>query len=253
MPKKVFCLAIIVLYQISKKQEVTEALDTSKHEKITKQDVDAMSAGTVLDLADIEKSVLERLFYQEKINDKIKQRINGKSYKENCDVPYVDLRYIRALYTDFQNRTCIGEMIVNQRIASDVVDILKELYEIRYPIERMVLVDEYNADDNASMEADNSSSFNFRYIDNTTSRSLHSDGLAIDINPFYNPYVRERNGRMQVLPQGAAQYADRAKDCIYYIKKDDACYKIFTAHGFRWGGDWNNSKDYQHFEKSKVE
>jgi hypothetical protein len=113
----------------------------------------------------------------------------------------------------------------------------------------MVLVDAYDANDITSMEADNSSAFNYRVIDRTTRLSNHSYGLAIDINPFYNPYVRKIDGKTLVLPEGAEEYADRDKECPYYIKQGDACYLAFTKRGFTWGGDWKNQKDYQHFEK----
>ncbi len=189
-------------------------------------------------------------FYYEKLSDRIKDRINGKSYKKNCDVPYEELRYVRVLYWGFDQKTHDGELIVNQSIAEDVIDIFKELYDKKYPIEQMVLVDDYDADDNASMAADNTSSFNYRTVDSMEHLSLHSYGLAIDINPLYNPYVRTMNGKPQVLPESGTKYADRTLNCSYYIDTNDACYKAFTKRGFTWGGDWKNSKDYQHFQKN---
>jgi len=214
-------------------------------------DIKQMAAGSVIEEAILESLVLDELFYLEEMNEDVKARINGKSYKENCDVPYEDLRYIRVLHKNFEGKTQIGEMIVNKSIAEDVVDIFKELYNTNYPIERMVLVDEYDADDNASMEANNTSAFNFRFIDGTTKRSNHSDGLAIDINPRYNPYVRTIDGKQNVLPANGEEYADRSMDNPYYIRKDDICYKAFIKRGFTWGGEWKSSKDYQHFQKDK--
>ena len=117
----------------------------------------------------------------EELNQEIINRINGKSYKENCDIPYSDLRYIRVLHIGFDGLTHIGEMIVNKAIAQDVIDIFWELYSISYPIEKMLLIDDYNADDLESMKDNNSSAFNFRFIEGTSKRSVHSDGLAIDI------------------------------------------------------------------------
>ena len=153
-----------------------------------------LAAGTVLESAALEGLEFDELFY-------IKTRINGKSYKDDCDVPYDDLRYIRVLHKNFEGKTQIGELIINKSVAEDVLDIFKELYDADYPIERMVLIDEYDAEDNTSMAANNSSAFNFRFVDGTTKRSSHSDGLAIDINPLYNPYVRTRNGKEVVLPE----------------------------------------------------
>lgn len=243
-----------ILVETEKEQDIIvaqakEQVDNSAGGIMTIADIKQMAAGTVLETSILEDLVVEELFHIEKINDDLKLRINGKSYKENCDVPYENLRYIRVLHKNFEDKTQIGEMIVNKSVAEDVVDIFKELYDANYPIERMVLVDEYDADDNASMEANNSSAFNFRFIDGTNKRSSHSDGLAIDINPLYNPYVRTIDGKQNVLPTNGVEYADRSLDNPYYIRKDDVCYKAFTKRGFSWGGEWKNSKDYQHFQK----
>ena len=100
-----------------------------------------------------------------------------------------------------------------------------------------------------SMSDNNSSCFCFRNVDGTKSLSKHARGLAVDINTRYNPYVRRRNGRLHVSPDNGRPYADRSKTFIYKIEKDDLLYRLFTEHGFRWGGNWNTMKDYQHFEK----
>lgn len=190
------------------------------------------------------------MFSIDYISEDIKDRINGKSYGEDCTISYEDLRYIKLLHWGFDDRPHEGELIVNKAIAEDIADIFRELYQHKYPIEKMLLIDEYGADDNASMTANNSSAFNYRVIDNGSGRlSNHSYGLAIDINPLYNPYVRTIDGKLVVSPEESDEYTDRSVDNPYYIIKDDICYKAFTARGFSWGGDWINSKDYQHFEK----
>lgn len=190
------------------------------------------------------------MFRFTELTPKIKDRITGISYPERCEVPYDELRYVEVLYWGFDGETHTGELIVNQAIAQDIVDIFVEFYEQKYPIEKMVLVDEFKADDNLSMAADNTSSFNYRPIDDGSGRlSLHSYGLAIDINPLYNPYVREVDGATVISPEEGAEYANRSADCEYYIRKDDICWKAFTSRGFTWGGDWKNQKDYQHFQK----
>ena len=191
-----------------------------------------------------------QMFYYDEITQEMKDRITGKSYAANCEVPYEELRYASVLYWGFDEETHTGELIVNKGVAEDIVEIFKELYEAQYPIERMELIDEYNADDNASMEADNTSAFNYRTIDDGSGRlSNHSYGLAIDINPLYNPYVRIIDGETVVSPESGTEYSDRTLDCEYYIKEGDACYRAFTEHGFTWGGEWKNQKDYQHFQK----
>lgn len=201
------------------------------------------------DLVEVIGQEESQMFFYEEISQEIMDRIEGKSYGENCDVPFEELRYVKVLYYGFDGETHNGELIVNKAIAQDIVDIFQELYEQQYPIERMVLVDEYDADDNTSMAADNTSAFNYRVIDGTNRISLHSYGLAIDINPLYNPYVRDMDGKTIVTPVNGAQYADRTLDCEYYIKKDDICYQAFISRGFTWGGEWKTQKDYQHFQK----
>lgn len=189
-------------------------------------------------------------FYPTMITEDIFARISGLSYKKNCTVPREELRYLKVLHYDFQGTVREGELIVNARIADDVANVFKELYDVRYPIEKIRLVDEYGADDNRSMADNNSSAFNFRTIDGSSKLSNHAQGFAIDVNPLYNPYVRTQNGVRQVLPDNAAAYADRTADHPYYIRKGDVCYQIFIKYGFSWGGEWENSKDYQHFEKT---
>ena len=188
-------------------------------------------------------------FYISQISDDIFAKMQGKSYKADCTIDREELRYVHILHTGFDGETKEGELIVNKAIADDVLAIFEELYLAKYPIEKVRLVDEYDADDEASMSDNNSSAFNFRTISHTTTISKHGLGMAIDINPLYNPYVKTVNGALSIEPANAAAYVDRSEDNPYRIDYDDLCYKLFTEHGFTWGGDWVHSKDYQHFEK----
>ena len=187
-------------------------------------------------------------FYISEITDEIFARIEGKSFKDECTLPREDLRYLHVLHKDIDGNVHEGEMIVNKRIAEDVLDILRELYENGYPIERMKLVDEYDADDELSMEDNNSSSFNFRFISHTTRISKHGLGLAVDINTLYNPYTKVVDGERIVEPVTGEPYLDREASFVYKIEKGDLCYNLFIEHGFEWGGEWTDRKDYQHFE-----
>lgn len=182
------------------------------------------------------------------ISDTLYERIYKKSYKQDCTVPLTDLSYLTVSYYGFDHVVHTGELIVNKDIAEKTISIFRELFEAEYPIEKICLVDDYDADDNASMSANNTSCFNYRTIDGTSKLSNHSKGRAIDINPLYNPYVRTFNGNLSVLPENGSEYADRTGDCPYMIQKGDICYNIFIKYGFTWGGEWNSSKDYQHFE-----
>lgn len=188
-------------------------------------------------------------FSQQEITDSIFARIYGKSFKENCSTPRKDLRYLRVLHYNKVGEELAGELICHKDIAEDLLEIFMELHKAKYPIERMVLIDDYDADDEASMQANNTSSFNFRPASGMRTLSKHSTGMAIDINPLYNPLVKHRDGCTKVYPSNAAPHIDRTLDFPYKIVKGDLCYRLFKQHGFTWGGDWRNSKDYQHFEK----
>ncbi|MBR1657458.1 MAG: M15 family metallopeptidase [Synergistaceae bacterium] len=177
-------------------------------------------------------------------------RMKGKSYKDDCPIPLGDLRLLHVLHKDLEGNTHKGELVCNVYIASDVLEIFKALYEVGYPIERVRLVDEYNADDETSMRDNNSSCFNFRFISHTTRISKHGLGLAVDINTLYNPFVKEVNGKRNVEPATAEEYTDRTKSFPYKIESGDLCYRLFTERGFEWGGEWKTVKDYQHFEVS---
>ena len=187
-------------------------------------------------------------FYVKKIDDEIFAHIKGKSFKDNCTLPREDLRYLHVLHKDLDGNTHEGEMICNVYIAKDVIEIFKALYDADYPIEKIRLVDEYNADDELSMRDNNSSSFNFRFISHTTKISKHGLGMAVDINTLYNPYTKVVDGKRILEPATAEEYVDRTKNFSYKIDENDLCYKLFIAHGFEWGGSWKSAKDYQHFE-----
>lgn len=190
-------------------------------------------------------------FYYEPISNDVFKRISGISYPVDCTVSLDELRYVGLRYVDFNGDTQSGEMICNKSIAQDVVEIFYELYSSGYQLESVRLVDEFDGDDTASMLANNTSCFNYRMVEGTTRLSNHAKGLAIDINPFYNPYITyNKDGTVNISPAGSEPYADRSASFPYKIDENDLAYKLFTAHGFKWGGNWNSVKDYQHFERS---
>jgi hypothetical protein len=189
-------------------------------------------------------------FSQQQIPDRVFARMQGKSFPVGCKVSRNDLRYLRIKHYDLQGRVHEGEMICNKRIANDLIDIFKELYRQKYPIERMRLIDDYDADDEKSMQANNTSCFCYRRVEGYNKLSNHSMGMAVDINPLYNPlYKRYSNGKELVQPSNAKRYCDRKASFNYKIVKGDLLYRLFVNHGFEWGGNWRSKKDYQHFEK----
>ncbi len=191
---------------------------------------------------------MNKSFYISEVTEKIFAKIDGKSYKKNCPLPLGTLRYLHVLHKDLSGKTLDGELVCNVRIADDLLDIFKKLYAENYPIEKIRLIDEYDADDELSMRDNNSSCFNFRYVSYTDRISLHGYGLAVDINPFYNPYIKFVDEQKIIVPEGSAAFEDRNKNFPYKIEEDDLCCKLFAAHGFKWGGtDLPGEKDYQHF------
>lgn len=200
------------------------------------------------DKSDMDSTISSEDFYISEITDELFEKMQGKSYKDDCNVPREDLRYIHILHKNLEGDTCEGEMVCHKIIAQDLLEIFEELYLNDYPIERMVLIDEYGADDETSMTANNSSCFNYRVISHTTKISKHGLGIAVDINPLYNPYTKIVDGTRIVEPAAGEPYLDREADFPYKIDEDDLCYKLFIEHGFEWGGSWTRAKDYQHFE-----
>ena len=207
-------------------------------------------AGRTVSQADVDAfGGIEKCFAAEPIPDDVWARMQGKTYKENPYIGRDDLRHIRALHWDYDQQMHVGEMIVNAQIADRVVSILRQLFDAKYPIQRMLLPDVYNADDETQMRDNNSSSFCYRAIAGSTKLSKHARGLAIDINTLYNPYYKDRaDGTRYIQPATAEAYCDRTWDFPYKITHDDLCFRLFTAAGFEWGGDWTSCKDYQHFE-----
>ena len=191
-----------------------------------------------------------QVFTSVEMPDSIWTKMQGRSYPQGCEVPRSDLRYLELSYVDFEGHEHLGQMVCNRHIADDLLYIFRRLYEARYPIASMRLIDDYGADDARSMAANNTSCFCYRRVAGSTALSKHSRGMAVDVNPLYNPCVYVRSGR--VLPPESRTYAhgrDRRKDIPGKIDATDLCYRLFVSRGFRWGGAWRSLKDYQHFEK----
>ena len=191
-----------------------------------------------------------QVFTSVEMPDSIWHRMQGRSYPQGCEVPRSDLRYLELSYVDFEGHEHLGQMVCNRHIADDLLYIFRRLYEARYPIASMRLIDDYGADDARSMAANNTSCFCYRRVAGSTALSKHSRGMAVDVNPLYNPCVYVRSSR--VLPPEGRDYAhgrDRRKDIPGKIDTADLCYRLFVSRGFRWGGAWRSLKDYQHFEK----
>lgn len=215
------------------------------------KNLDGLAAGTVIPQEDIEGGELDDYFVSYPIDDALFDRIYGLSYKEDCTIPVEELRYLKVLHYGYDQQIYVGELMVNASLAEDFLEIFKVLYENQYEIEKMLLVDDFGADDNWSIENNNTSAFNYRVstLDGVT-LSNHAYGCAIDINPLQNPYVTYYDWGMDTYFDVSVPYMDREDMSLeHMIDHEDLCYQLFIDHGFTWGGDWENPKDYQHFEK----
>jgi poly-gamma-glutamate synthesis protein (capsule biosynthesis protein) len=173
------------------------------------------------------------------------------SHRPGCPVSLADLRLLRPRYVDLDGATRTGELVVHRDHARAVTGVFERLYDARWPIARMRLVDDYRADDDRSMAANNTSAYNCRRVAGSADWSEHAYGAAIDVNPVQNPYVTEG----LVAPPAGRRFAaiDRARGATAprgVIRFGDVVVRAFARIGWEWGGDWTSAKDYQHFSAS---
>ncbi|HEU4337501.1 MAG TPA: CapA family protein [Nocardioides sp.] len=172
-----------------------------------------------------------------------------RSHRPGCPVALRDLRHLQMTHRDFDGRARVGEMVVHRRWARQVADAFGRLYDAGFPIARMRLVDDYRADDDLSMAANNTSGFNCRRVAGQRRWSQHAYGAAIDINPVQNPYVTP--GRVDPPTGRAFVSIDRDRSAparLGVIRSGDLPVTAFARFGWEWGGSWVSSKDYQHVE-----
>jgi peptidoglycan L-alanyl-D-glutamate endopeptidase CwlK len=153
-----------------------------------------------------------------------------------------ELEIVTVSYYGFDGLLHRGQIIVNTKVSDDIIDIFNVIRETKFPVEKVVPMVEYNWSDEQSMRDNNTSSFNYRFLSGAKILSMHASGLAIDINPKQNPYIK--NGSNS--PAGS-DYQLNAKGTIC---PDSEIVKAFKEKGWSWGGDWKSLKDYQHFQKS---
>jgi hypothetical protein len=170
----------------------------------------------------------------------------GKSWHEGCPVGPAQLSLLTLRYIGFDQRPHFGELIVDKDVAAEVAGAFGDLYQRRFPVERMKNVAEYGADDDLSMADDNTSAFNCRAITGGVGWSNHSYGRAIDVNPQINPYI---SGSGTVYPPNGAPYVSRTPGQTGMIYAQDPTVQAFEQRGWDWGGYWDSPIDYQHFEK----
>jgi len=180
------------------------------------------------------------------IPESVANEMRGRSWRDDprCP-PFERLRLLNLPFFGFDGQEQAGEMVVAAEIADEVVAIFESLAARSFPIRSMRRIDSFDGDDDASMEADNSSAFNFRVIPGSASLSHHALGLAVDINPRENPMIVHG----VVHPPSARDFLDRSKSRPGMITADSEVVALFRDHGWYWGGDWSDMPDYHHFSK----
>ena len=174
----------------------------------------------------------------------VRELMTGRSWRPGCPVGLDDLRLLTVTYWGFDGQLHAGNLVAHRDHAAVLLAAFHQLFDQHFPIERIQLVDDFGADDAASMAANNTSAFNCRGIDGHPGVwSEHSYGWAVDINPVQNPWVRG----IQVDPPAGVPYADRSVQAPGMIHAGDGVVQAFSAVGWTWGGTFRSAKDYQHF------
>lgn len=168
------------------------------------------------------------------------------TWRPKCPVSLDQLAYIQMTFWGFDHLPHTGEMIVNASVAEDVVGVFAKLYAARFPIEEMRVVRREEVHEPPTGDTNVTSSFECRQVTLGDTWSQHSYGLAVDINPFDNPYLR---GDI-VAPERASAYVDRSWRRPGMIFEGDVVTEAFDALGWGWGGRWSSLKDWMHFSQN---
>jgi poly-gamma-glutamate synthesis protein (capsule biosynthesis protein) len=179
-----------------------------------------------------------------RISDARRDRMTGRSWHQGCPVAIGELRLVRVRHWDFDGEIERGRVIVHEDSADDILEVMKDLFRDRFPIRRMEVIDAYGGDDHRSMNADNTSAFNCRFVAGTQRWSEHAFGRALDLNPVENPYVTSGG---HVSPPAGREFANRGRDAKGMVHGGDSTVRAFRRVGWGWGGSWSGTKDYQHF------
>ena len=178
----------------------------------------------------------------------------GESYQDGCPVPLADLRYVTVSFRGFDGAAHTGELVVHADEAGDVVEVFRQLFDAGFPIEEMRLVTTADLDAAPTGDGNNTAAFVCRAVRGGSRYSAHAYGLAIDLNPFQNPYIKPPNARGvpgdMLIPELSAAYLDRSRQEPGMIRPGDTVIQAFAAVGWSWGGNWQKSKDFMHFSAS---
>ncbi len=184
------------------------------------------------------QSISEESGYVIDSNIDFEQAVSGKNIPQSI---IENLRLVDVYYYGFDEKLHKGQLVVHREVVLDIIEIFEFIRERQFPISKVIPISKYGWSDDKSIMDNNTSAFNYRYISGTRVISNHASGLAIDINPGLNPYIK--NGSS--LPANCVYDTTKAGT----ILADSDLVKEFKKKGWQWGGDWKSLKDYQHFEK----
>ncbi len=176
------------------------------------------------------------------IGPRVRDRM-GTSWEPGCPVGLRDLRHLTVTFWGFDRQPHTGELIVHEDHARGVLGVFGRLYDARFPIEQMTLPTSAERDPTPSGDGNGTGAMVCRATTGGTSYSAHAYGLALDLNPFQNPYL---SGDL-VIPELASAYLDRSWLRPGMVTPDGLVVRAFADIGWSWGGDWQSLKDYQHF------
>jgi hypothetical protein len=166
-----------------------------------------------------------------------------------CPVGSDQLMNINVTYWGFDQKSHVGTLVINKKVAPEIMEIFATLHQAKFPIEKIQPLVGYHYNENKAMQDNDTFAFNCRAITNHNSiLSKHSYGIAIDINPLQNPYIKGET----IFPPEGKPYIDRNAAVIGTIVDSDIVVQTFKKYGWQWGGNWKSLKDYQHFEKTEI-
>lgn len=169
------------------------------------------------------------------------------TWKPECPVGLDELRHVTVTFWGFDEQHHTGELLVHRDVADDVVAVFGRLHEERFPVEAVTITTQEGLDAPPTGDGNATTAFVCRPTTGSGSWSAHAYGLAIDVNPFQNPYVREVDAGRIVLPELATAYTDRSLDLPGMIHEDGPVVAAFRDVGWTWGGDFQSLFDPHHF------
>lgn len=223
----------------------TASPNAARHDDIVAGIKTMNALDTVDNVSILSDDELRDCFFSSEIDDRISERLKKMGYTDQ--IPLEDLRYVRVLFYDFEGKAKVGEIVVNKEIAEKTENVFYDLYTHRYPIQKMILPDAYGTRISESFSDNNTVGLCFGLGEDSRG-DVHEMGYAIDLNPLYNPLIKDNGSSLSVFPMEGQLYLDRTINGDHYIYADDYAVTAFVKEGFVWKGDVAGMNDYKHFE-----